>query len=371
MKKLEVLTKKQEDLIPIVRQEWLDLFFKNKGNLNKKLFEAQIDWLYKRLNYKKPFIWYCDSPLMVQIIINIIKNTPQTNALIRENNNIRDNIGANIWANIWANIGANIGDNIRANIGDNIGANIRANIRANIWANIRANIWANIGDNIGDNKLEFFGFSDSEASWLHWYIYQKFFFDQGLLLEDKYSQQLNAYIELCIDAWAVYYSKDIAIVSRKPSLKREDGRLHSDQVPAVSFKDGYELYYLDGVHFEKEMWQKVISQTMSFKDIMAIEVSDQRTVALKYNPNAILNEGSKLVHKDDRNNELYLIEGKDINTELEFPKIWFLKMLCPTGRTFIEGVPPDEAEKNPNATAMQALLCGLRIEDYVDMRMES
>ena len=46
-------------------------------------------------------------------------------------------------------------------------------------------------------------------------------------------------------------------------------------------------------------------------------------------------------------------------------------MLCPTGRTFIEGVPPDEAEKNPNATDMQALLCGLTRSEYINMSMES
>ena len=110
---------------------------------------------------------------------------------------------------------------------------------------------------------------------------------------------------------------------------------------------------------------------MTFKEIMAIEISDQRTVALKYNPQAILKENSILVHKDNRNNELYKIEGQELNTDLGFPKIWFLKMLCPTGRTFIEGVPPDEAEKNPNATAMQALLCGLNLEEYLTLELES
>lgn len=76
MKKLETLAKEQEALIPIVRQEWLDLFFKNKGNLNKELFESQVGWLYKRLNKPMPAIWYCDSPLMVQLIINILKDIP-------------------------------------------------------------------------------------------------------------------------------------------------------------------------------------------------------------------------------------------------------------------------------------------------------
>ena len=156
-----------------------------------------------------------------------------------------------------------------------------------------------------------------------------------------------------------------------PIILLENNQYHSDQLPAISWRDGLELYYLDGVHLEKSLWEKILSHTMSFKEIMAIEISDQRTVALKYNPELIIKENATLVHKDDRSNELYLIEKQPINKDLNFPKIWFLKMLCPTGRTFIEGVPPDEAEKNPNATDMQALLCGLTRSEYINMSMES
>ena len=145
-------------------------------------------------------------------------------------------------------------------------------------------------------------------------------------------------------------------MSRKPEVKMEDGRLHSDQVPAVSFKDGYELYYLDGVNFPKELWEKVISKEMTLSEIMKIEISDQRTVALKYNPQAIIKENAQLIHKDDRNNELYLVENSEINTLTNFPKMYFVKMICPTGRVFIEGVEPKFAEEHPNATECQAKL---------------
>jgi hypothetical protein len=169
----------------------------------------------------------------------------------------------------------------------------------------------------------------------------------------------------------VIFVGDIIFICEKPLVRWENGLLHSDQKKAIEWKDGTGFYYLDGVFFEEDLWKKVVSQKMSFKEIMAIEISDQRTVALKYNPQAIIKENAKLIHKDDRNNELYLIEKQEINKQLNFPKIWFLKMLCPTGRTFIEGVPPEEAEKNPNATAKQSLLCGLTYSEYLNMTFES
>ena len=146
---------------------------------------------------------------------------------------------------------------------------------------------------------------------------------------------------------------------------------HSDQLPAIKWIDGEELYYLDGVNLPKELWQKIISKEMTFSEIMKIEISDQRTVALKYNPQAIIKEKAQLIHKDDRNNELYLVEGSEINTLTNFPKMYFLKMLCPTGRIFIEGVEQSFAEAHPNATECQAELCGLTLSEYMSMTLES
>jgi hypothetical protein len=88
---------------------------------------------------------------------------------------------------------------------------------------------------------------------------------------------------MAIDVWAVYYSEDIAIVSRKPEIKRNLlSLLHSDTNPAVSFKDGYDIYYLNGVHFEKAIWEKVTQRTLTEKEFFEIKDIDQRTQALKY-----------------------------------------------------------------------------------------
>ena len=169
----------------------------------------------------------------------------------------------------------------------------------------------------------------------------------------------------------VVFVGDVVFICEKPMVRWENQNIHSDQKKAIEWKDGTGYYYLDGVMFEEKLWERVISKEMSLSEIMKIEISDQRTVALKYNPQAIIKENAKLVHKDHRNNELYLVEGSKINTLTNFPKMYFLKMTCPTGRTFIEGVPPEEAEKNPNATSMQALLCGLTTEEYLDLVFES
>ena len=230
-------------------------------------------------------------------------------------------------------------------------------------------LYNQLGSQLGsqlDNKINWARYTTQYwLSWIGYYDYAKFI---GVKFDTKKMQRME---EILMAIPSIITLGDILLVIENPVCRWEDSRLHSDQRPAIEWKDETGIYLLDGVKFEKELWEKVVSKKMTFGEIMAIDISDQRTVALKYNPEAIIKENAKLVHKDNRNNELYLIEGNKLNEELEFPKIWFLRMTCPTGRVFVEGVPPEEAEKNPDAGAMQALLCGLSVSEYASMKLES
>lgn len=227
------------------------------------------------------------------------------------------------------------------------------------WASVSASVGASVWDSVG------------AWYWVEDLAFADVFVDTNVLSKEK-AHELEEYKKLLETQRIAVLLPDTAYVLVAPTIRRNDeGQLHNDQRPAVEWENGTGQYYLDGVNLPKEMWQKIVSKQMSLSEIMKIEISDQRTVALKYNPQAIIKENAKLIHRDDRNNELYIVENSEINKLTGFPKMYFLKMTCPTGRVFIEGVPPDEAEKNPNATDMQAFLCGLTKSEYYEMKMES
>lgn len=107
---------------------------------------------------------------------------------------------------------------------------------------------------------------------------------------------------------------------------------------------------------------------MSFKDIQAIQNSDQRAVAMRMNPNALLNEDAELIDKSKRGNELWCVK----NVFPDFPKAYFVRMTCPsTGRIFVEGVDPRLAEASRKADECQAVLCGLSYEEYKQLKHET
>lgn len=236
-----------------------------------------------------------------------------------------------------------------------------------VWESVRESVRASVGKSVWESV----GASVGTWYWAEDLGFADVFVDTNVLSKEK-AQELEEYKKILETQRIAVLLPDIAYVLVAPTIRiNDEGQLHNDQRPAVEWENGTGQYYLDGVSLQKELWQKIISKEMSLSEIMKIEISDQRTVALKYNPQAIIKENSKLVHKDERGNELYLVEGSEINKMTEFPKMWFLKMTCPTGRIFIEGVPPEEAEKNPNATDTQAFLCGLTKSEYYSMKMES
>ena len=224
-----------------------------------------------------------------------------------------------------------------------------------MWSSVRSAVWSSVGLYYWADDLSFYDF------WK----------EVGIFTDTETIEKVEKYIDLLSDCSYGFITNKIAIVLIKPDVDVNDTwQLHSDQRMALRWKDGSGKYYLDGVEFEKVLWEKVISKEMSLSEIMQIQNADQRTVALKYNPQAIIKENAKLIHADDRNNELYLVENSEINKITEFPKMYFLKMLCPTGRVFIEGIEPEIAEQSLNATDCQAWLCGLTKSEYIDMKLE-
>ena len=223
--------------------------------------------------------------------------------------------------------------------------------------------WASVGDSVWTSVGAWY--------WADDLSFADVFVDTNVLSQEK-ATELQEFKKLLETQRIAVLLSDIAYVLVAPTIRRNDeGQLHNDQRPAVEWENETGQYYLDGVNLTKEMWARIISKEMSLSEIMKIEISDQRTVALKYNPQAIIKEKAKLIHRDERSNELYLVKGSEINTLTNFPSMYFLKMKCPTGRIFIEGVEPGFAEAHPNATECQAELCGLTKSEYMEMSMES
>lgn len=132
-----------------------------------------------------------------------------------------------------------------------------------------------------------------------------------------------------------------------------NNRFHSEEAPAIRWKGGKEFYFLHGVKFNKKLWEKVLSKSLSFKQIIRIDNIEQRMIALKYMDVDELLQGANALKLDEteRGNELFVVPKE---SDLFDEATYFLRYSCPsTGRVYLKGVRP-EYGKSHDADLCQA-----------------
>ncbi|MEK6885215.1 MAG: hypothetical protein AABY22_36625, partial [Nanoarchaeota archaeon] len=143
--------------------------------------------------------------------------------------------------------------------------------------------------------------------------------------------------------------KDTLYLVPTPIVRIDNqNRFHSFTEPAIRWKKGKELYFMHGVNFDYELWNKIVKQNISALEVLKIGNIEQRYVALKVlGPEKLLQDlkAKRIDGKTKRGNELY-----QIDEVLETP-IKLLKYSCPsTGRVYTKFV-PEEFTKADEAQA--------------------
>lgn len=118
-------------------------------------------------------------------------------------------------------------------------------------------------------------------------------------------------LALEINELGVGYSFDfentLHIAPRPTIIADEENRYHADFGPAISWKDGLELYYLRGEEFDKPLWTKIVEQKITAKEAMQIGDIDKRTIAISMLPSGEMLKQlhAKLIHTGIKGNRLY------------------------------------------------------------------
>ena len=205
----------------------------------------------------------------------------------------------------------------------------------------------------------------------YWFVFEYEYCknpDSGRLPNENDQKYLD-YSELLLQALeygAGYRTEweDTLYIVPLPLVKIDDrNRFHSDANPAIRWKGGKELYYLQGVNFEKPLWEKITSQKITAKEVMQIRDSDQRTIAISMlRPDRLLKQlNAKLIDTGKKGTKLYRIDNFMDTGETEYC-MWMRDWSTP--REFIEFVEP-EVGKSKDADLCQAHAFGVDLKEYL------
>jgi len=174
---------------------------------------------------------------------------------------------------------------------------------------------------------------------------------------------------------------NILIVIENPKCRWSNNNLHSDEFPAIEWKDNTGIYFLNAVRFEKELWEKVVSRKMSLKEVMNIKDIDQRTQAMKYVEVEDLLAEFKAETLDTYKKET--LDGVEVNYKLvKIPAHKDLFTIdsyhaiynCPsTGKIYMSGIAPEIGEKGSikEAMAWKGKMSLLDWENLIPLQTES
>jgi len=190
--------------------------------------------------------------------------------------------------------------------------------------------------------------------WMDWRSFVSFFRDLG---DEKHEIYTRFDIDEAL-AWScgdVWWHENVLAISDRPMEMHRDaeGRFHNDSGPAISYRDGWSLYYWHGVPIPGE-W--VTGNLPSAGEVLTWENMEQRRAACEIiGWKRILEElDAKMIDEDDDPEIGILLEADIPNSGKER----FLKVRCGTGREFVLPVPPHVN------TALEANAWTWDMEDY-------
>jgi len=289
------LTPKQEKQLIEFREECLKIGLSTEPIKREiKEYKEIIDYIYKNyLNLSSPVIWYVDSPLMLNLLTNLV--FPHLEKF-----------------NLWNNLGNNLGNNLRNNLRNNLENNLqKLKYFQNIW-------WGNL-----------------DIYWLSFYIFPEKYL--GVSYTDFQITSLEYFYQLCQKIGWIWYFKDICFISDRPIFINKKGMLlHSESQPAISFRDGYSIWCLNGVNVTKEIVETPAEKLDPHLVITEKNAEVRREIIRKIGIERVVQKlGTKLL---DKKGDYELL---DINLgENRFRP--YLKMRNPSiGVYHIEGVSPE------------------------------
>jgi hypothetical protein len=365
--KITKLTKEQEDYLPAFREEWRKIGLCTDP-IDKDLARVSVINLYESAGFKAPKVYFFSSPLMCQLVINLLmkygdksQNWAQLGGQLRNQlwgqlgdqlrGQLGDQLVGQLRGQLWdqlrgqlvGQLGGQLGDQLRnqleGQLCGQLGDQLRGQLGDQLVGQLRGQLWDQLGDQLWDAKLSNIDYLPSwfigglDSYWLAFYE-----FGRHIGVKYKNEKHFNAYINYAkYCGWAYLYD-GIAFVSDRPkTLCFDENRLlHSEIGPAISYgENDLEVYSWKGTRIPKE-W---ITQKDKLTPQIALtwENAEQRRCACEIIgwANVLDHESLNPVIIDKDSPEV----GTLIKVDLPDAKDqWFLKYQCGTGRWFAEPV---------------------------------
>ena len=273
------LTKKERGLIPVYVKKWNDKFFHEEFDEEKA--KDFVDWLYGLIGKKPPIKIILDSPWTVQLAINML-NPEVTKS--RLGSKLGSKLYSELYSELRSKLSWELGSKLDSELGSELGSKLYSELYSKLYSELSSKLYSELYSELNDIKLKYYSFDYyGDTSWFGYLCLYDYV---NHVLFPKYTNKIfEKYLELTTTINFLITFEKVAFISKPPAYINfdEKNRLHSTSRAAIEYKDGYKSYYVHGVNFSKELFDKAfIQKNMTSEEILEINNAEQKAIIQEY-----------------------------------------------------------------------------------------
>ena len=157
-KRINELTKEQEDLLVVYRDKWINRALFETGPLVN--LKKNVSYFYKLAGLPEPMVWEVESPYAMQVLANTLMFLPEatkqavSRASEQVGGQIWDQIADQIGNRIWNQVEDRIADQVNGQVGDQVWGQVEGQageqVNNQIRSQIRNQVWRQVNDQVKD-----------------------------------------------------------------------------------------------------------------------------------------------------------------------------------------------------------------------------
>ena len=337
MARIKKLAPNQEDLMAVVRDDWLDFIFKNDDQvMDITAAKNGVAFLYGLANLKSPRVIIYDSPMACQ-----------RGVYDQGHGQVYGQVSDQVRGQVYGQLGDQVYDQVRDQVSnqvyDQVSNQVSDQVSNQVYDQICDQIRSQVYDQIRDQKLKYFTPARRDVLWdAGWLSFYDYFNRLGVTNHAG----LNKYLAYARSG--VFYSifrKDFAILCNRPMYinRDENNRLHGDGKPAILWRDGWSQYFLHGVRVPADYALTPAGKLDPKLALTEKNADIQRELIRKIGPERVLTEaGAKELDdwEDPNTGFKYRLMEMAIGDNIQRRYLYFQHASMP-GIFYTKPVPPE------------------------------
>jgi hypothetical protein len=282
MKKIEKLTREQEELLPRFREEWLRIGL-STDPIDFETAKKTIADFYKKIRKEEPLFLKFSSPMMCELALERLRSQldsqldsqlysqldsqlysqldlqlySQLDLQLRSQlysqldsqlySQLDLQLRSQLRSQLYSQLYSQLDSQLYSQLDSQLDSQLYSQLRSQLYSQLDSQLYLQLRSQLGSQSFTYNSFSGQIS--VYWLAFYRFCNEIGVNYEDKDLNLLNQWVDIARSCfrWAPF--EGICIISERPTNIHFDDqrRLHNEIDMAVKFSDGWGVYAWRGI----------------------------------------------------------------------------------------------------------------------------